>query len=205
MEIFNELLTDEELSLRDSVRKFFSKELEPIAEKMEQDGQPPRELFKKMGDLGYLGTFFPEQYGGSNLSLATRAIVGEETAKISAGFDITLFADVILFARAIMNHGTHEQKEKYLRPVICGDKIASLALTEPNAGSNDLALTSRAVQEGKNYRLKGSKTFITNAPIADYFAILTRTSKESSKIKGGTFFILEEVWTGLRQALNWKN
>jgi alkylation response protein AidB-like acyl-CoA dehydrogenase len=192
-----EILTEEELLLRESIRKFFAKELEPIAERMEKQGQPPLELIKKMGELGYLGTFFPEQYGGSNLSLASRAIIGEETARISAGFDITLFADIILFARAVMNHGNHEQKEKYMRPVIMGDKIGALAITEPDAGSDALGIKSTATKEGDYYRLKGSKTFITNAPIADYFAILARTSKESSKIKGGTWFILERGMDGL--------
>jgi alkylation response protein AidB-like acyl-CoA dehydrogenase len=192
-----EVLTQDECLLRDSIRKFFAKELEPIAEKMEKDGQPPRELIQKMGDLGYLGTFFPEQYGGSNLSLASRAIIGEETARISAGFDITLFADIILFARAVMNHGTHAQKEKYMRPVIQGRKIGALAITEPDAGTDALGIKSTATKEGDYYRLNGSKTFITNAPIADYFAILTRTSQERSKIKGGTWFILERGMAGL--------
>jgi alkylation response protein AidB-like acyl-CoA dehydrogenase len=192
-----EKLTEEELLLRKSVRKFFLNELEPIVEKMEKEGQPPRELIKKMGDLGFLGSFFPEQYGGSNLSLTSRAIISEETARISAGFDITLFADIILFARAVLNHGNHAQKEKYMKPVILGEKIGALAITEPDFGTDALGIKSSATAEGDYYRLKGSKTFITNAPIADYFAILTRTSQEKSKIKGGTWFILERGTDGL--------
>lgn len=192
-----ELLTHDELLLRESIRKFFAKELEPIADRMEKDGQPPRELIRKMGELGFLGTFFPEEYGGSGLSLASRAIIGEETAKISAGFDITLFADIILFARAQMNHGTHEQKEKYMRPVIEGTKIGALAITEPDAGSDALGIKTAATKDGDYYVLNGSKTFITNAPIADYFAVLARTSREESKIKGGTWFVLERGMDGL--------
>lgn len=192
-----EKLTEEELLLRESVRKFFAKELEPIVEQMEKDGQPPRELIKKMGDLGFLGSFFPEEYGGSNLSLTSRAIISEETARICAGFDITLFADIILFARAVLNHGNHAQKEKYMQPVIMGDKIGALAITEPDYGTDALGIKTSAIAEGDYYRLNGSKTFITNAPIADYFAILTRTSKEKSRMKGGTWFILERGMDGL--------
>ena len=190
-------LTDEELMLQDSVRKFFAKELEPIAEKIEKDGQAPKDLIKKMGDLGYLGTFFPEEYGGTGLSLLTRAIVSEETARISAGFDITLFSDIILFARAVMNHGSKEQKRKYVTPVILGEKIGAMGITEPDAGSDAFGIKSFAVKQGNSYRINGSKTFITNAPIADYFVIIVRTSEEESKIKGGTWFILERGTKGL--------
>ncbi|MEW6186554.1 MAG: acyl-CoA dehydrogenase family protein [Thermodesulfobacteriota bacterium] len=192
-----EKLTEEELLLRESVRKFFANELEPIVEQMEKEGRPPRELIKKMGDLGFLGSFFPEEYGGSNLSLTSRAIISEETARICAGFDITLFADIILFARAVLNHGTHAQKEKYMRPVILGEKIGALAITEPDFGTDALGIKTSAIAEGDYYRLNGSKTFITNAPIADYFAILARTSQEKSKIRGGTWFILERGLDGL--------
>src|SRR5512145_2439598 len=192
-----ELLTPDELLLKDSIRKFFAKELEPIAEELEKDHALLPGLIRKMGELGFLGTFFPEEYGGNNLSLASRAIIGEATARLSAGFDITLFADIILFARAQMNHGTHEQKEKYMSPVIEGKKIGALAITEPDAGSDALGIKTTATKDGDYYVLNGSKTFITNAPIADYFAILARTGREESKIKGGTFFILERGMKGL--------
>lgn len=192
-----EKFTEEELLLRESVRKLFVNELEPIVEQMEKEGQPPRELIKKMGDLGFLGSFFPEEYGGSDLSLTSRAIISEETARICAGFDITLFADIILFARAVLNHGTHAQKETYMRPVILGEKIGALAITEPDFGTDALGIKTSAIAEGDYYRLNGSKTFITNAPIADYFAILARTSREKSKIRGGTWFILERGMDGL--------
>ncbi len=189
-------LTDEELMLRESVRKFFAKELKPIADNIEKEGQPSKKLIRKMGNLGFLGSFFPEEYGGNGLSLLTRAIISEETAKISAGFDITLFADIILFARAVMEYGNDEQKRKYVTPVILGEKIGAMGITEPDAGSDALAIKSSAVKEGNNYRINGSKTFISNAPFADYFVIIVRTSEEKSKIKGGTWFILERGMEG---------
>jgi alkylation response protein AidB-like acyl-CoA dehydrogenase len=193
--------SDEELMLRESVRQFFEKELEPIVEEIEKNGRAPRSLIKKMGDLGFLGSFFPEEYGGSGLSLVTRAIISEETANINAGFDITLFADIVLFARAILQHGDEEQKRKYITPVILGKKIGAMGITEPDVGSDALGIKSSAVKEGNNYRINGSKIFITNAPIADYFVIIVRTSEEESKIKGGTWFVLERGMEGLSTGL----
>ncbi len=114
-----------------------------------------------------------------------------------AGFDITLFADIVLFARALSLHGSEQQKKKYLVPVIAGDKIASLAISEPEAGSDAFSIKSSAVKSGNKYILNGNKTFITNAPIADYMLVIARTSKGSSKIKGGTWFILERGMNGL--------
>lgn len=194
-------LAEEELMLRDSVRKFLDKELKPIAEEIETEGQAPRSLFKKMGDLGFLGSFFPEEWGGSGLSLVTRAIISEETARISAGFDISLFADIILFARAIMKHGSQKQKQRYLIPVICGDKIGAMGITEPDAGSDALSIKSSAIKKNGKYIINGSKTFITNAPIADFFVVIVRTSEEESKIKGGTWFIIERGTEGLSTGL----
>jgi alkylation response protein AidB-like acyl-CoA dehydrogenase len=135
------------------------------------------------------------------LSLVTRAIISEETANINAGFDITLFADIVLFARAILQHGDEEQKRKYITPVILGKKIGAMGITEPDVGSDALGIKSSAVKEGNNYRINGSKIFITNAPIADYFVIIVRTSEEESKIKGGTWFILERGMEGLSTGL----
>jgi alkylation response protein AidB-like acyl-CoA dehydrogenase len=192
-------LLDEEKMLQDSIRDFFKKELEPVSEAIEADHDYTliKDLIKKMGDLGFLGTFFPKEYGGSEMSLLSRAIVCEETARVSAGFDITLFADIVLFARALSLHGNEAQKQKYLVPVIAGDKIGSLAISEPEAGSDAFSIRSTAVKKGGNYIINGNKTFITNAPIADYMLVIARTSKGQSKIKGGTWFILARGMPGL--------
>ena len=192
-------LLDEEKMLQDSIRDFFKKELEPVSDAIENDHDynTIKNLIKKMGDLGFLGTFFPKEYGGSDMSLLSRAIICEETARVNAGFDITLFADIVLFARALSLHGSEAQKKKYLVSVIAGEKIASLAISEPEAGSDAFSIRSSAVKQGDNYILNGNKTFITNAPIADYIAVICRTSKGQSKIKGGTWFILEKGMEGL--------
>lgn len=192
-------LLDEEKMLQDSIRGYYRKELEPVSDAIESDHDYTiiRKLISQMGGLGLLGTFFPKEYGGSGMSLLSRAIVCEETARINAGFDITLFADIVLFARAVLLHGSESQKQKYLVPVLAGDKIASLAISEPEAGSDAFNIKSSAVKQGEGFILNGSKTFITNAPIADYMLVICRTSKGQSKIRGGTWFILERGMPGL--------
>lgn len=192
-----DLLTEDELLLQDNVRRFMLREVEPLVPAMQTAGEPPRSLLKRMGELGFLGTCFPEEYGGSGASIATRAIVSEETARIDAGLDLVLFADIMLFARAIERHGSEEQKRKYLIPVLSGEKIGAMGITEPQGGSDALGARTRGRQDGNGWVVKGAKTFVTNAPTADFFVIIARTSDEASRIDGGTWFILERGMEGL--------
>jgi alkylation response protein AidB-like acyl-CoA dehydrogenase len=192
----NDLLTDEEQMLQESVRRFMIQEVEPLVRQMQAEGRPPQSLIRRLGDLGFLGPCFDEQYGGSGGSYATRAIVSEETARVDAGLDLVLFADIMLFARSIDRHGTAEQKERYLRPVLSGDKMAGMGITEPKGGSDALNPATRAVRENGHWVLTGQKTFVTNAPEADFLVIIARTSDEISRIDGGTWFILERGMEG---------
>lgn len=192
----NDLLTDEERSLQDSVRRFMVQEVEPLVPQMEANGEPPRTLLKRLAELGFLGTFFSEADGGSGGSYATRAIVSEETARVCAGLDLVLFADVVLFGRALMLHGTPAQKEKYLRPVLAGEKIGAMAITEPGGGSDALCPSTHAKADGAGFVLNGQKTFITNAPIADFVLVVARTGEGRSRLDGGTWFIVERDMPG---------
>ncbi len=191
------LLTDDERMLQDNVRRFMVREVEPLVVSMQANGEPPRSLIKRMGDLGFLGTCFSEEYGGSGASIATRAIVSEETARVDAGLDLVLFADIMLFARTIERHGTEAQKQKYLVPVLAGDKIGAMGITEPQGGSDALGAQTRGRLKNGEWIVKGAKTFVTNAPTADFFVIIARTSDEASRIDGGTWFILERDMEGL--------
>jgi alkylation response protein AidB-like acyl-CoA dehydrogenase len=191
------LLSDEEFEFQRTVRRFMESEVVPLTPKMEAEGVFPRSLFQSMAGLGLLGSFFPEEYGGAGASLTTRAIVSEEMARVNAGLDISVFADIVLFARALNTHGTKEQKQKYLVPVLRGDKIGSMAITEPKGGSDALSARTIARRDGGDYIINGSKTFITNAPIADFILVIARTSGEARKIDGGTWFIVERGTPGL--------
>ena len=189
--------TEEQLMIRDAVRKFCEKELAPRAEEIDRTGEFPMEAFRKAGELGFVGSVFPAKYGGSETDLISRALGSEEMAKVCAGFCMSLGTSSMLFGNNIYKLGTEEQREKYLPPIIRGEKIGCWALTEPNAGSDALGISTRAVKEGDDYIINGSKTFITNAPIGDYFIVITRTGGEHGDIQGGTAFILERGMKGL--------
>jgi alkylation response protein AidB-like acyl-CoA dehydrogenase len=191
------LFDEEELEFQRTVRRFMETEVVPLTPQMEAEGVFPRSLFRAMGDLGLLGSFFPEQYGGSGAALTTRAIVSEEMARVNAGLDISVFADIVLFARALNTHGTGEQKQKYLVPVLRGEKIGAMAITEPKGGSDALSARTSARKDGSDYVINGSKTFITNAPIADFILVIARISDGARKIDGGTWFIVERGTPGL--------
>jgi len=191
------LLDEDERAFQQTVRRFMDTEVAALTPQMEAEGVFPRSLFRAMGDLGLLGSFFPEQYGGSGASLTTRAIVSEEMARVNAGLDISVFADIVLFARALNTHGTEEQKQRYLVPVLRGEKIGSMAITEPKGGSDALSARTNARKDGGDYVINGSKTFITNAPIADFILVIARTGGEARKIDGGTWFIVERGTKGL--------
>lgn len=191
------LLTEEELAFQDSVRRFMLKEVVPLVPRMEAEGRPTEGLLKLMGQQGLLGTFFPEEYGGAGASLMTRAIVAEETARVDAGLDATIFVNISLCAKHLLKYGTEEQKQKYLVPLLKGETSASICLTEPTGGSDALSPRTSGRKVGKEWVIKGSKTFITNAPISAFFLVFTRTSGENRRAHGGTCFIVEKDAPGL--------
>ncbi|MFC3242647.1 acyl-CoA dehydrogenase family protein [Gordonia humi] len=185
------MLTDEERQWQDSVQRYMDKNVRPIVADMEKAGRPPAELLEDMGKQGLLGSFAPEEYGGGGGSLMTRAILAEETARVDAGLDATLFVNISLVARHLIKRGTEEQKQKYLVPLINGTSSASICLTESHGGSNALSPKTVASKHGDEWVINGSKTFITNAPIADFFLVFARTSGEDRRARGGTCFIVD--------------
>lgn len=191
------LLTTEELEFQDTVQKFMQREVAPLVTQMESEGRPPASLLRRMGQEGLLGTYIPEEFGGSGASLMTRAIVAEETARTNAGLDATIFVNISLVAKHFLKYGTQEQKVKYLMPLVTGESSASICLTEPKGGSDALSPLTRAHKEGSDWVINGSKTFITNAPIADFLLIFARTSGEDRRARGGTCFIVDKRTPGL--------
>lgn len=185
----------------DTMRKFARNELEPIAEEIDVKGEFPRHLYKRMGELGLLGLRVPAEYGGAveegEADLLLGSLCNEEIAKVSAGFALSVGASTALFGNNVCERGTEDQKKKYLPPILSGDAVGCWGLTEPEAGSDALGIRTRAVRDGSEWVIDGQKTFITNAPIADYFIVLARTSGKPGEIAGGTAFILERGMKGL--------
>jgi len=188
--------TSEQKIILENLKKFLKKELDPIVGEIDEKRVFPMEVFHKLCSLGFLGSFFPPRYGGGDTDLLTYGLIIEEICKMDAGFGMSCFASSVLFGRNILVQGNEEQKKKYLPPIIRGEKIGCWALTEPQAGSDALSIQTTFEKDGDTYILNGSKTFITNAPIADYFIILTR-KRGTTGVKGGTAFILERGMEGL--------
>lgn len=190
-----------ERELRKSIRGVLEKELVPRIEESEQKGEYCLEAHRALGQLGLLAPMLPEEFGGMNDTWA-QLYVAEEMGYYSSSFGLSALASAILFGNNIANQGSEEQKQKYLPSIIDGSKIGCWGLTEPGIGSDAVGVKTTSVDKGDHYLLNGSKTFITNAPIADYMIVLTRQIDEFGKpvaegIEGGTAFVLERGMDGL--------
>jgi acyl-CoA dehydrogenase/citronellyl-CoA dehydrogenase len=175
---------------RQTFRDFVKKEIRPYAEEWEENETCPRELFKRMGDLGFLGILYPEEYGGSDADYFYNVVFVEEISKCGAlGISVGILVHSQMASPALHYLGTHEQKVKYLRPVIAGEKIIALGVTEPNHGSDVASIETEAVKKGDHYVINGAKTFITNGSLADLITLAARTGEKG--YKGISLFIFE--------------
>jgi isovaleryl-CoA dehydrogenase len=186
--------------IRESTRKLLKKELLPQLEHTEIEGVFAHDVLKKLGAAGLAAPMLPEPWGLGDL--AAQVTVAEEMGAASSGFGLSVLASVCLFGANVGRTGTPAQKEKYLPGIASGEKIGCWGLTEPGSGSDALAMKTRCERKGDHYVLNGSKTFITNAPIADFFIVIAREIGPDGKpiegFQGGTAFILERGMEGLR-------
>ena len=171
------LFTDEHEALRAGVRRFVEGALAPHAEEWERQGDfPVREVFRQAGEIGLFGAKYAAAYGGTGPDLVADAIVTEEVARCgSAGVAAAMGAHKDLASYHVDRWGTEEQKRRWLVPSIAGEAIGALAITEPDAGSDVASISTRARPDGGRWILRGSKTFITNGPIADYVVVAAST------------------------------
>jgi alkylation response protein AidB-like acyl-CoA dehydrogenase len=182
--------------LRETFAKFVDSELIPIAQEIDEKDEFPRDIFKKLAGLGAYGLRYPEKYGGGDGTATMFCIMCEELARGSMAVAAFTAMQCLMGTNFIHAHGTEEQKERLLIPAIKGDKVAAFALTEPDAGSDLMALGTSAKPDGNGFVLNGTKTWITNAPYADFFTVLCQTDKEKGA-KGLNFFLVEKDTPGL--------
>jgi alkylation response protein AidB-like acyl-CoA dehydrogenase len=191
-------LTQEQRLFRDSVKEFAEKEVAPGVDEREGEGHFSYELWEKMSQIHLTGLCIPEEYGGAGTDPLTTVIGIEAFAR--AGRDTSLTntwgAHLLLAAMTIEEKGTEEQKKRFLPKMATGEWIGAMALTEPEAGSDAAALQTTAVKNDNYYLLNGSKTYISNAPIADLFVVFTSTDLSRRK-KGITLFVVEKDTRGL--------
>ena len=188
-------LTQDQKMIRDMVREFAVKELEPIAAEIDESREFPVATLRKMAELGLLGVIIPEEYGGAGLDFTALAIIVEEVSRVCASHGVILAVNNSLAAFPIYHFGTEEQRKKYLPDLCSGKKFGAIGITEPNAGSDPASMETTAVLEGDHYRLNGTKCWITNGQEAGTFVIFAYTDP-SQRHKGMTAFIVEKDFEG---------
>ncbi len=185
--------------LRQSVRQFALKEIAPLAQEVDRDNQFPMHLWQRFGAMGLLGITVSETLGGSDMGYLAHVIAMEEISRASASVGLSYGAHSNLCVNQIHRHGTDAQKRHFLPPLLRGDKIGALAMSEPNAGSDVVSMRLRAERDGDDYVLNGTKMWITNGPDAHTFVIYAKTDP-TQETKGITAFLVEHDRPGFRRA-----
>jgi alkylation response protein AidB-like acyl-CoA dehydrogenase len=183
------IFTDEHQQLRESIHRFVVKELQPHSDEWEETTFP-NWVFARMGELGFLGLDKPEQYGGQGGDYYTSLVLSEEMVHAhSGGLAMGLAVHTDMAMPPILAFGTEEQKQEWVVPAIKGQKILCLGITEPDAGSDVAGIKTRAVKDGDEYVINGSKTFITNGHRADVIVLVTKTDVDAG-YDGFTLFLV---------------
>src|SRR3984885_15411259 len=184
--------------IRDSARNFAEKEIAPRAAEIDRDNAFPRDLWPRMGELGLHGITAPEAYGGLGLGYLEHCVAMEEVSRASGSVGLSYGAHSNLCVNQIVRNGNDEQKARYLPKLISGEHIGALAMSEPNAGSDVVSMTTRAERKGDRYVINGSKMWITNGPVAETFVIYAKTDLAAGS-RGITAFIVERGMKGFSQ------
>jgi len=188
-------LTEDHKMMRKMVRDFAVKECGPGAEERDEKEEFSMEIWKKAGELGLAGVTFPEEYGGVGADYISYAITVEELSRVDASVGVTISAHSSLCANPIAKFGNEEQKKKYLTPLATGEKLGAFGLTEPMAGSDSSGTRTRAVRDGNDYILNGTKIFITNGYYADTYVVTAQMDKSKGN-RGIAAFIVEKGMPG---------
>jgi len=188
-------LPDEINELREAVRTFAKEEVAPWAEKADKDDYFPRkELWTKFGEMGLHGITVPEEFGGTNMGYLAHSIVMEEISRAAGGIGLSYGAHSNLCVNQLVLHANQEQKEKYLKPLVSGEFVGALSMSEPNAGSDVISMKTTAVQDGDDYILNGGKQWCTNSTEADVVIVYAKTGGASSREL--TAFVVEKGTPG---------
>lgn len=188
--------TEEHELFRQSLRAFLEKEVIPNIDKWEEERKTPRSIYKRFGEMGYLGLYYPEKYGGLELDAFFGVVYCEELIKVnSGGFNTSIGAHAGLALKHLNAEGNEAQKQKYLVPGIKGELIGALAITEPSGGSDVARLITKAIKKGDHYIVNGAKTFISNGVYSDYIVTAVRTGGEGAK--GVSLLIIDKEMPGV--------
>ena len=194
-------LSEEHSLLRDQVRRFIREEVDPHGEAWERDGHVPRDVLRKMGELGLLGLRYPADFGGSEMDYLGTVVLAEELGRSSfGGFAITVLVHTDMASPHLANAGTDEQQAKYMPGIVSGEKISAVAITEPNAGSDVASIKTRAESDGDDWVINGQKIYITNGVLADVYFVAAKTDGSAKGSRGISMFIVEKGTPGFTVA-----
>jgi acyl-CoA dehydrogenase len=182
--------TSERVMLREQVHRFVARDVEPHADAWERVGFVPREVIRRLGELGWLGLQVPEAYGGSDADSVTNFVFAETLSRSTyGGFVVTVLVHTDMASPHLVRAGTDAQKSRWLPGIVRGDIVTAIAVTEPDAGSDVARMKTTAVRKGDEYVLNGSKTFITNAGYANWTVVFAKTDPSKGH-KGISAFVV---------------
>jgi butyryl-CoA dehydrogenase len=192
------MFNETEVKFRKEVRKFVESELLPISEEIERrdDFSLVRGFIAKAGRRGYLGSTYPAKYGGTEKGMVHEIIFAEEVSAVNPGTDMSRAASSLFYSMPVFKFGDEEQKRKYLVPVIKGEKIGAIGITEPDVGSDTAGMKTKAKLDGKNYVINGEKRFITNGSQADFLCVFAITNPNVHPHQGMSGLIVEKGMPG---------
>ncbi len=196
-------LNEDQRMFQEAAREFASERLAPLAQEFDEKEEIPKEIYTELSELGYLGMMLPEEYGGSGMDFLCYILVMEEFAKACAALEISISVHNSLVCDAIYRFGTEKQKKKYLPRLAKGELFGAYSLTEPTAGTDAGSLKTTAVLKGDHYVVNGTKTFVTNAGIADVVILFVLTNPEA-KSRGISCLIIEKGFEGFNVGLKEK-
>jgi len=192
--LLEEQLSDDEKMIRDSARAYAEGELAPrVIEAYSREHTDP-DIFREMGELGLLGATVPEEFGGAGANYVSYGLIAREVERVDSGYRSMMSVQSSLVMYPILAYGSDEQKRHYLPKLASGEWIGCFGLTEPDAGSDPAGMRTRAEKTPDGYRLSGSKTWISNSPLADVFVVWAKSAAHDNRIRG---FVLDKGTPGL--------
>ncbi len=187
--------SEEQIAIRDLAREFAQREIAPIAARIDETGEFPRQTVRKMGELGLMGIQVTPEYGGAGLDCISYVLAMEEICKVCASHGTIMSVNNSLVCYGLEKFGTEEQKKKILVPIASGKKLGAYSLTEPQSGSDAGNMKTRAVRNGDHYVINGRKSWVTSGPVADYIILFASTNPEQ-KHRGTACFIVDTTLPG---------
>jgi len=189
--------TDDHQQFRAQLRRFVSEKIKPFGDEWERNGKVPRDVLREMGELGFLGIRYPEEYGGTNLGMFGLITLAEELARSTyGGVTVTAMVHTAMASPHLLHAGSKEQLERYAPGIVSGETITGIAVTEPGAGSDVAGLRTRARREGGEWVINGTKLYITNGCYGNLFFVAARTDPNAHGPHGISMFIVEKGTPG---------